>query len=118
MPRVKGALMTRKRRNKVLKQAKGYFGAKHRVFKRAKEAVMKALNSAYVDRRRKKRDFRKLWISRINAASRIHGLSYSQFMSSLKRAGIVLNRKVLADMAVRDAKSFAELVNKVKTSSK
>lgn len=109
MARVKGAMRTRKRHRKMLKLAKGYFGAKSKLFKMAKQAVMKSLNYAYNDRRLKKRDFRTLWIARINAASRINGLSYSRFISGLKKSGIELNRKVLADMAVNDAAGFAQL---------
>jgi len=109
MARVKGAMRTRKRHRKMLKLAKGYFGAKSKLFKMAKQAVMKSLNYAYNDRRLKKRDFRTLWIPRINAASRINGLSYSRFISGLKKSGIELNRKVLADMAVNDAAGFAQL---------
>lgn len=114
MARIKGAVKTRARRKKVLKLAKGYFGAKSKLFRTAKQAVMKSLAYAYRDRRAKKRDFRKLWIARINAASRINGLSYSRFMNGLKKAGIILNRKVLADMAVKDAKGFAQLAEKAK----
>lgn len=115
MARVKGAMKTRTRRRKMLKLAKGYFGSKSRHFKMAKQAVMKSLNYAYNDRRSKKRDFRKLWIARINAASRINGLSYSRFISGLKKSGIELNRKVLADMAVNDAAAFAKLAELAKT---
>jgi len=115
MARVKGAMRTRKRHRKMLKLAKGYFGAKSKLFKMAKQAVMKSLNYAYNDRRLKKRDFRSLWIARINAASRINGLSYSRFISGLKKSGIELNRKVLADMAVNDAAGFAQLAELAKT---
>ena len=114
MARVKGAMRTRKRHRKVLKLAKGYFGAKSKLFRTANQAVMKSLVYAYRDRKAKKRDFRKLWIARINAASRINGLSYSKFINCLKIAGIDLNRKILADMAVNDAAAFASLVEKVK----
>ncbi|MCX7842708.1 MAG: 50S ribosomal protein L20 [Clostridia bacterium] len=114
MSRVKGALRTRARHKKILKLAKGYFGAKSKLFRLANQAVMKSLVYAYRDRKAKKRDFRKLWIARINAAARINGLSYSRFMNGLKKAGITLNRKVLADMAVSDAEAFAKLVEKVK----
>lgn len=114
MARVKGAMMTRKRRNKTLKIAKGYWGSKSKHFKMAKEAVMKSGNYAFRDRRAKKRDFRKLWIARINAAARINGLSYSKFMHGLKVSGIDLNRKVLADIAVTDAATFAKLAEKAK----
>ena len=114
MSRVKGANTTRARHKRILKQAKGYFGAKSRLFRFANQAVMKSLVYAYRDRRNKKRTFRRLWISRINAATRINGMSYSRFMNALKKANINLNRKVLADMAVMDAPAFAQLVEKVK----
>ncbi len=114
MSRVKGALRTRARHKKILKLAKGYFGGKSKLFRIANQAVMKSLSYAYRDRKAKKRDFRSLWISRINAAARINGLSYSKFMNGLKKAGIALNRKVLADMAVNDAVGFAQLVNIIK----
>ncbi|HHV99495.1 MAG TPA: 50S ribosomal protein L20 [Clostridiaceae bacterium] len=114
MARVKGGVRTRARHKKVLKLAKGYFGGKSKLFRIAKQAVMKSGVYAYRDRRAKKRDFRKLWITRINAAARINGLSYSKFMSGLKKSGINLNRKVLADMAVNDAEAFAQLVDQVK----
>ncbi len=114
MSRVKGAVRTRARHKKILKLAKGYFGAKSKLFRIANQAVMKSLVYAYRDRKAKKRDFRKLWIARINAAARISGLSYSRFVSGLKKSGITLNRKVLADMAVNDAAGFAQLVEKVK----
>lgn len=118
MARVKGAVRTRARHKKVLKLAKGYFGAKSKLFRLANQAVMKSLNYAFRDRRAKKRDFRKLWISRINAAARINGLSYSRFMDGLKKADIALNRKVLADMAVHDAEAFASLAEKAKSAVK
>ena len=114
MSRVKGAMRTRKRHRKVLKLAKGYFGAKSKLFRTANQAVMKSLVYAYRDRKAKKRDFRKLWIARINAACRMNGLTYSKFINCLKIAGIDLNRKILADMAVNDAAAFATLVEKVK----
>lgn len=114
MARVKGALATRKRRNKTLKLAKGYWGARSKHFKMAKEAVMKSGNYAYVGRRLKKRDFRKLWITRINAAARINGMSYSRFMDGLKKAGVELDRKVLSDIAITDPKGFTALVEKAK----
>ncbi len=114
MARIKGAMRTRARRRKVLKLAKGYFGAKSKLFKMAKQAVMKSGNYAYNDRRLKKRDFRQLWIARINAAARINGLSYSKFIGGLKKTGIELNRKVLADMAVNDANGFAQLAEMAK----
>lgn len=114
MARVKGAMRTRSRHRKVLKLAKGYFGAKSKLFKMAKQAVMKSWSYAYNDRRLKKRDFRQLWITRINAAARINGISYSKFISGLKKSGIELNRKVLADMAVNDAAGFAQLAELAK----
>lgn len=114
MPRVKGGTVTRRRRKKVLKLAKGYFGSKHRLFKTAKAQVMKSLLYAYRDRRQRKRDFRKLWITRINAAARINGLSYSKLMFGLKEAGVDVNRKMLADLAVNDKAAFAELANVAK----
>ncbi|MBO5912046.1 MAG: 50S ribosomal protein L20 [Clostridia bacterium] len=118
MARIKGAIMTRKRRKKVLKLAKGYFGAKSKLFKTAKEAVMKSGNYAYIGRRLKKRDFRRLWITRISAAAKINGMNYSTFMNGLKKAGIELNRKMLADLAVADAAAFAALAEKAKAALK
>src|ERR1700741_4818026 len=118
MPRVKGGTVTRKRRKKVLKLAKGYFGSKHTLYKVANQQVMKSLMYAYRDRRQKKRDFRKLWITRINAAARMNGLSYSRLMHGLKLAGIEVNRKMLADLAVTDANAFAELANAAKANLK
>ncbi|MED1204867.1 50S ribosomal protein L20 [Heyndrickxia acidicola] len=115
MPRVKGGTVTRRRRKKVLKLAKGYFGSKHTLFKVANQQVMKSYMYAYRDRRQKKRDFRKLWITRINAAARMNGLSYSRLMFGLKVAGIEVNRKMLADLAIHDEKAFAELASKAKT---
>lgn len=114
MSRVKGAVRTRNRHKKVLKLAKGYFGGKSKLYRIANQAVMKSLVYAYRDRKAKKRDFRKLWISRINAAARINGLSYSKFINGLKKIGVDLNRKILAEMAVNDAEGFAQLVNEVK----
>jgi large subunit ribosomal protein L20 len=114
MPRVKGGTVTRKRRKKVLKLAKGYYGSKHTLYKVANQQVMKSLMYAYRDRRQKKRDFRKLWIARINAAARMNGLSYSRLMHGLKLAGIEVNRKMLAELAVSDANAFAELANVAK----
>ena len=114
MARVKGAVNTRARRKKVLKLAKGYFGAKSKLYRVANQAVMKSLVYAYRDRKAKKRDFRRLRITRINAAARMNGISYSRFMNGLKKAGIELNRKVLADMAINDSVGFASLVEKVK----
>ncbi|MED1780340.1 50S ribosomal protein L20 [Brevibacillus fortis] len=109
MPRVKGGIVTRRRHKKILKLAKGYFGSKHRLFKSANAQVMKSLLYAYRDRRQKKRDFRKLWITRINAQARMNGLSYSRLMHGLKVAGIEVNRKMLADLAVNDKAAFNEL---------
>ena len=114
MARVKGATMTRKRRNKVLKAAKGYWGAKSKHFKVAKEAVMKSGNSAFAGRKMKKRDFRSLWITRISAQAKVCGLNYSRFMNGLKKAGIELNRKMLSELAVSDKEAFAALVEKAK----
>ncbi|MEK3798115.1 50S ribosomal protein L20 [Peribacillus sp. FSL H8-0477] len=114
MPRVKGGTVTRKRRKKVIKLAKGYYGAKHILFKVANQQVMKSGNYAFRDRKQKKRDFRKLWITRINAAARINGLSYSRLMFGLKLAGIEMNRKMLADLAISDAQAFAQLATTAK----
>ncbi|GAE34090.1 50S ribosomal protein L20 [Halalkalibacter akibai] len=116
MPRVKGGYVARRRRKKVLKLAKGYYGSKHTLFKSAQGQVMKSLLYAYRDRRNKKRDFRKLWITRINAAARMNGLSYSRFMHGLKLADINVNRKMLAELAVTDEQSFAQLADKAKAS--
>ncbi len=104
-----------KKRRKIMKLAKGYFGSKSKLYRVARQAVMKSLSYAYVGRKRRKRDFRKLWIARINAGCRINGISYSKFMYGLKLAGITLNRKVLADMAVNDANGFAQLVATAKS---
>lgn len=114
MARVKGALMTRKRRKKTLKLAKGYFGAKSKHFKMAKQAVMKSGNYAYIGRKQRKRDFRRLWITRISAACRMNNISYSVFMNGLKKANIALNRKMLAEIAVSDEAAFNALVEKAK----
>lgn len=114
MARVKGGFHTRRRHKKILKMARGYRGARSRRFRAANEALLKALRNATVDRKRRKRDFRRLWIQRINAAVREHGLSYSRFIHGLKKAGIELDRKVLADMAVRDAEGFKALVEAAK----
>jgi len=111
MARVKRGTKARRRRKKILKMAKGYYGAKSKLFRPANQAVMKSLHYAYRDRRARKRDFRKLWITRINAAARKDGLSYSRFMNGLKLANIDIDRKMLADMAVRDENSFSELVD-------
>ena len=110
MARVKGAMMTRKRRNKMLKLAKGYWGAKSKHFKMANEQVMKSLTYAYVGRRLKKRDFRQLWITRISAACKANGMNYSSFMHGLKVAGIEINRKMLSEMAISDPAAFTQLV--------
>ena len=110
MARVKGAMMTRKRRNKIMKLAKGYWGDKSKHFRIANEAVMKSLTYAYVGRKLKKRDFRSLWITRISAACKMNGMNYSTFMHGLKVAGIAINRKMLAEMAINDAAAFAQLV--------
>ncbi len=114
MPRVKSGVERRKRRNRVLKLAKGYYGSKHRLYKVANQQVMKSYNYAYRDRRQRKREFRKLWITRINAAARMNGLSYSTLMHGLKVAGIDINRKMLADIAVTDAQAFAQLADTAK----
>lgn len=114
MARVKGAVMTRKRRKKVLKLAKGYFGAKSKLFRTAKQAVMKSGQYAYIGRKHKKRDFRRLWITRISAAAKINGMNYSTFMNGLKKSGIQMNRKMLAELAVKDAAGFASLVDQAK----
>ena len=114
MARVKGGVVSRKRRKRTLKLAKGYYGSKHTLFRTAKEQVMNSYNYAYRDRRQKKRDFRKLWIARINAAARMNGLSYSKLMHGLKLAGIEVNRKMLADLAVNDAEAFTALAEAAK----
>ena len=114
MARIKGAMMTRKRRNKVLKAAKGYWGSKSKHFKMAKQAVMKSGNYAYIGRKQKKREFRALWITRISAQAKVNGINYSQLMNGLKKAGITLNRKMLAEIAVSDKEAFAEIVAKAK----
>ncbi|MCY1714604.1 50S ribosomal protein L20 [Caproiciproducens galactitolivorans] len=114
MARIKGATMTRKRRKKVLKLAKGYWGSKSRHFKMAKQAVMKSGNYAFIGRKARKRDFRRLWITRISAACRANDVSYSVFMNGLKKAGITLNRKMLAEIAVADEAAFKSLIEKAK----
>jgi large subunit ribosomal protein L20 len=114
MARIKGGLNARKKHNRVLKLAKGYRGARSKQYRIAKQSVMRALTSAYAGRKQRKRQFRALWIARINAAARINGMSYSKFMFGLKQAGIELNRKVLADMAVNDPKGFADLAETAK----
>ncbi|QDI91104.1 50S ribosomal protein L20 [Salicibibacter halophilus] len=118
MPRVKGGTVARSRRKKVLKLAKGYYGSKHRLFRTAQQQVRKSLQYAYRDRRQRKRDFRKLWITRINAAARLNGLSYSRLMHGLKQADINVNRKMLADLAVNDKDAFADLAEKAKAELK
>ena len=114
MARVKGAMMTRKRRNKILKMAKGYWCSKSKHFKMANQAVMKSLTYAYTGRRLKKRDFRQLWITRISAACKMNGMNYSTFMNGLKKAGIVINRKMLAELAVNDKAAFTALTEMAK----
>ncbi len=118
MARIKGAMMTRKRRKKTVKLAKGYYGAKSKLFKMAKQAVMKSGQYAYIGRKQRKRDFRRLWITRISAAAKINGMNYSTFMNGLKKAGICLNRKMLAELAVSDAAAFATLAEKAKAALK
>ncbi|MBI3359080.1 MAG: 50S ribosomal protein L20 [Nitrospirae bacterium] len=117
MPRVKGGPKTRERRKDRLKMAKGYYGAKSKLFRTATEAVDKSLVYAYRDRKARKREFRALWIARINAATRATGLTYSRFMEGLKRTGLLLNRKVLADYAANDAKGFTQIIKKAKNAS-
>lgn len=114
MARVKGAMMTRKRRKKILKLAKGYWGSKSRHFKMAKQAVMKSGNYAYIGRKQRKRDFRRLWITRISAACRMNDINYSTFMNGLKKAGVTLNRKMLSEIAIADEAAFTALVEKAK----
>jgi len=114
MARVKGAMMTRKRRNKTLKLAKGYFGAKSKHFKMAKQAVMKSGQYAYIGRKQKKRDFRRLWITRISAAAKMNGMNYSTFMNGVKKAGITLNRKMLSEIAINDPAGFTAIAEKAK----
>ncbi len=111
MPRVKKAVKSRRRRKKILKMAKGYRGARGKLLRQASESVVRAFKYAYRDRRRKKRDFRRLWIQRINAAARQHGLSYSRFIHGLKKADVAMDRKVLAGLAVNDPEAFAQLAN-------
>ena len=114
MARVKGAMMTRKRRNKTLKLAKGYFGAKSKHFKMAKQSVMKSGQYAYIGRKQKKRDFRKLWITRISAAAKMNGMNYSTFMNGVNKAGINLNRKMLSEIAISDPAGFTAIAEKAK----
>ena len=115
MARVKGAMMTRKRRKKVLKVAKGYFGAKSKLFKMAKQQVMKSGNYAFIGRKQKKRNFRRLWITRISAACRMNGVNYSTFMNGVTKAGIQLNRKMLSELAISDPDAFSSLVETAKS---
>ena len=115
MARIKGALMTRKRRKKTLKLAKGYFGSKHTLFKTAKQQVMKSGQYAYIGRKQRKRDFRRLWITRISAGAKANGMNYSTFMNGLKKAGIEINRKMLSEMAINEPAAFTEVVNKAKS---
>lgn len=112
--RVKGGIVTRRRHKKILKLAKGYFGAKSKLYRVANQAVMKSLQYAYIGRKQKKRNFRRLWIMRINAAARLNGLTYNRFMNGLKLAGVEINRKMLADLAVNDSKAFSQLVEVAK----
>lgn len=111
MPRVKNSVVTRKRRKKILKLAKGYFGSKRTLYRTANEQVMRALNYAYIGRKQRKRDFRKLWIQRINAAAKLNGFKYSKLIHGLSLAGVEINRKMLADIAMNDAETFTGLVN-------
>lgn len=114
MPRVKRGVTSRRRHRRILRLSRGFWGGRHRLYRTAREAVLHSLAYSYRDRRARKRDFRKLWITRINAAARIGGLSYSRFMSGLRRSGVAVNRKVLADMAVHDATAFAQLVERAR----
>ncbi len=118
MARVKTAIITRKKHKKILKRAKGYYGAKHYRFRMAKQAVMKSGNYAYVGRKDKKSNFRKLWIARINAAARMNGTTYSKLVAGLKKANVVVNRKMLAELAVTDPKAFTEIVKIAEKASK
>ena len=114
MARIKGAMMTRKRRNKILGMAKGYWGSKSRHYKMANQAVMKSLRYAYIGRKQRKRDFRQLWITRISAACKLNGINYSRFMYGLKQAGVTMNRKMLSETAINDPAAFTALVEKAK----
>jgi len=114
MPRVKGGSASREKRAKLFKITKGYYGRRRNVFKRAREAMLRSLSYAYRDRRNKKRDFRKLWITRINAGARIYGMNYSTFINGLRKSGIEINRKILAELAVSDIEAFGQLVQKAK----
>ena len=118
MARIKGAIMTRKRRNKMLKAAKGYWGAKSKHFKMAKQAVMKSGNYAFAGRKMKKRDFRRLWITRISAQAKVCGMNYSTFMNGLKKAGVTLNRKMLSEIAIADPAAFTALTEQAKAALK
>ena len=118
MARVKGSMMTRKRRNKTLKLAKGYYGGKSKLFRTAKEAVMKSGNYAYIGRKQKKRDFRRIWITRISAACKQNGMNYSTFINGLKKAGIDLNRKMLSEIAISDPAAFTALTEQAKAALK
>ena len=118
MARIKGATMSRKRRNKVMKMAKGYYGSKSSLFKTAKQAVMKSGQYAYVGRKQKKRDFRRLWITRISAACKLNGMNYSTFMNGLNKAGITLNRKMLSEISIADPAAFTALTEKAKAALK
>ena len=115
MARIKGGMNAKKKHNRVLKMAKGYRGARSKQYRVAKQSVMRALTSSYAGRKQRKRQFRQLWIARINAAARINGLSYSKFMYGLKQAGVEMNRKILSDMAINDAESFAKLAELAKS---
>ena len=114
MARVKGGIMSHKRRKKVLKLAKGYYGARHRLFRTAKQAVMKSGRYAFIGRKQKKREFRKLWITRISAGCKMNGMNYSSFMNGLKKSGVTLNRKMLSEIAINDAAGFTALTEKAK----
>ena len=118
MARIKGATMTRKRRNKVLKSAKGYYGSKSKLFKTAKQAVMKSGQYAYIGRKQKKRDFRRLWITRISAGAKLNGMNYSTLMNGLKKAGVEINRKMLSEIAINDAAAFTALCEQAKAALK
>lgn len=118
MARIKGALSTRKRRNKTLKLAKGYYGSKSKLFKTAKQAVMKSGNYAYIGRKQKKREFRQLWIARISAGCKANGMNYSSFMNGLKKAGVTLNRKMLSEIAIADPAAFTALTETAKAALK
>ncbi len=118
MPRTKGGVVSRRRRNRVLKLAKGYFGSKHTLYRTANQQVMKSLSYAYRDRKRRKRDFRRLWIARINAAARLNGLSYNKLMFGLRKGNIDINRKMLSEIAINDAAGFTVICDKVKEAIK